>query len=467
MALRLHNTLSQQAEEFAPAHENTVRMYTCGPTVYDFAHIGNFRTFVFVDLLRKWLRISGFKLDHVMNITDVDDKIIRNASARGKSLDEYTAIYTQAFLDDCVKLRLEPPEHRVPATEHIQDMVQAIEQLGAGCHTYTSDGSVYFRISTFPGYGKLSHSDFSGNLAGARVDVDSYEKADARDFALWKAPKEGEPFWESALGPGRPGWHIECSVMAIKYLGETLDIHAGGVDLIFPHHENEIAQSEALTGKPFARFWLHSEFLLVEGQKMSKSLGNYYTLRDILETHGYQPEAVRYLLASVPYRKQLNFTFDGLKAAVTAIDRLRNFKLRLETDQYTEGCNEHIAARTAKACQAFHDGMNDDLNTAEALGAVFEYIRDANSAMDSREFRAGNVKGAAELLGLFDEVFKVLEPTAAAGFLSDPDVEARIAERAAAKKARNFALSDQIRDQLLEQGIILEDTKSGVRWKRK
>jgi cysteinyl-tRNA synthetase len=467
MPLRLHNTLSQQVEEFAPARDNTVRMYTCGPTVYDFAHIGNFRTFVFVDLLRKWLRISGFHLNHVMNITDVDDKIIRNALAQEKLLNEYTAIFTQAFLDDCRKLRLEEPEHRAPATGHIEDMVHAIEQLSAGHHTYTSDGSVYFRISTFPGYGKLSHSDFSGNLVGARVDVDSYDKADARDFALWKAPKEGEPFWESSLGPGRPGWHIECSVMAIKYLGETLDIHAGGVDLIFPHHENEIAQSEALTGKPFARFWLHSEFLLVEGQKMSKSLGNYYTLRDILETHGYQPEAVRYLLASVPYRKQLNFTFDGLKAAVTAIERLRNFKLRLGTDQYAEGCNETIAARTAMACQAFYDGMNDDLNTAEALGAVFEYVRDANSAMDSGEFRAGNVRGAVELLDLFDRVFDVLRPTVAAGVLSDRDVESRIAERTAAKKGRNFALADQIRDELLKQGIILEDTKAGVRWKRK
>jgi cysteinyl-tRNA synthetase len=467
MPLWLHNTLSQQIEEFTPARDNTVRMYTCGPTVYDFAHIGNFRTFVFTDLLRKWLRISGFTLNHVMNITDVDDKIIRNASAQRKSLNEYTAIYTQAFQDDCLKLRLEPPEHRVPATGHIDDMVHAIEQLGAGHHTYRSDGSVYFRISTFPGYGKLSHTDFSGNIAGARVDVDSYEKADARDFALWKAPKEGEPFWESPLGPGRPGWHIECSVMAIKYLGETLDIHAGGVDLIFPHHENEIAQSEALTGKPFARFWLHSEFLLVEGQKMSKSLGNYYTLRDVLETQGYQPEAVRYLLASVPYRKQLNFTFDGLKAAVTAIDRLRNFKLRLETDRFIEGMNENIAARTAKACQAFYDSMNDDLNTAGALGAVFEYIRDANSAMDSREFRAGNVGGVLELLDLFDRVFNVLAPTASAGFLPDAEIDSRIAERTAAKKARNFTLADQIRDQLLEQGIILEDTKAGVRWKRK
>src|SRR5579875_626021 len=454
MPLRLYNTLTQQVETFSPMADNTVRMYTCGPTVYDFAHIGNFRTFTFIDILRRWLRLSGYRLDHVMNITDVDDKIIRNATAQRKPLEEYTAVYTKAFLEDCDKLRLEEPEHRVPATGHIDDMVRAIEQLGTREHTYRSDGSVYFRISTFPGYGKLSHNDFSGNIAGARVDVDSYEKADARDFALWKAPKEGEPFWETALGPGRPGWHIECSVMAIKYLGETLDIHAGGVDLIFPHHENEIAQSEALTGRPFARFWLHSEFLLVEGQKMSKSLGNYYTLRDILEKHGYQPEAVRYLLASVPYRKQLNFTFDGLKSANTALDRLRNFKLRVDTERFPEGTSERLAARTTEACKAFTGGLNDDLNTAEALGAVFEYIRDANSAMDSGEFRAGNVAGAQKLLGWFDQVFDVLKPTPAAeAEISEAEIERLIAERNAARKAKNFARSDEIRGQLLERGI--------------
>ena len=466
MALRFYNTLSQRVEEFSPARDNTVRMYTCGPTVYDYAHIGNFRTFTFLDILRKWLRASGFRLDHVMNITDVDDKIIRNAVAQHKTLGEYTDIYTKAFLEDCATLRLERPERLVPATEHIDDMVGAIERLGAGNHTYTSDGSVYFRISTFPEYGKLSHNDFSGNLAGARVDVDEYEKADARDFALWKAPKEGEPFWPAAIGPGRPGWHIECSAMAIKYLGETLDIHAGGVDLIFPHHENEIAQSESLTGKPFARFWLHAEFLMVEGQKMSKSLGNYYTLRDLLD-RGYQPEAIRYLLASAPYRKSLNFTFDGLKSSAIAIDRLRNFKLRLEPDQYPAGVDEPLMARTAQAEQAFTDSLNDDLNTAEALAAVFEYVRDANSAMDSGEFRAGNAAAALQFLGRFDSIFDVLRPTVASGEISDTETESRIAERTAAKKARDFARADQIRDQLLEQGIILEDTKSGVRWKRK
>jgi cysteinyl-tRNA synthetase len=467
MALRFYNTLSQQVEDFAPARDNTVRMYSCGPTVYDYAHIGNFRTFTFVDILRKWLRASGFELNHVMNVTDVDDKIIRNAVAQHKSLPEYTGIYTKAFLDDCATLRLERPERLVPATEHIADMADAIQRLAASKHTYSSDGSVYFRIATFPGYGKLSHNDFSGNIAGARVDVDEYEKADARDFALWKAPKEGEPFWPTSIGPGRPGWHIECSVMAIKYLGETLDIHVGGVDLIFPHHENEIAQSESLTGKPFSRFWMHAEFLMVEGQKMSKSLGNYFTLRNIVNDKGHPPEAVRYLLASVPHRKQLNFTFDGLRSAATAIDRLRNFKLRLETDAYPEGVNERLQARTAQAKQAFIEGMNEDLNTAEALAAVFEYVRDANSAMDTQEFRAGDAADALALLQLFDSVFDVLRPTVAAGGMSDADVEALIAERTAAKKARNFKRADEIRDQLQAQGIVLEDTKSGIRWKRK
>jgi len=466
MPLRFYNTLSQSTEEFAPALDNTVRMYSCGPTVYDFAHIGNFRTFTFVDILRKWLRASGFQLNHVMNVTDVDDKIIRNAVAQHRSLNEYTAVYTRAFLEDCATLRLEAPERLVPATEHIDDMAAAIEKLTAGNHTYTSDGSVYFRIGSFPGYGKLSHNDFSGNMAGARVDVDEYEKADARDFALWKAPKEGEPFWPTSMGPGRPGWHIECSVMAIKYLGETLDIHVGGVDLVFPHHENEIAQSESLTGKSFSRFWLHAEFLMVEGQKMSKSLGNYFTLRDVL-AKGYTPEAIRYLLASVPYRKQLNFTFDGLNAAATAIDRLRNFKLRLETDRFPEGANLDIAARTADATQAFHAGMNEDLNTAEALAAVFEYVRDTNSSMDSGEFRAGDVTAALDLLKLFDSVFDVLRPSSAETGLPDAEVEKLIAERTAAKKSKDFARADAIRQQLLEQGIILEDTKSGIRWKRK
>jgi cysteinyl-tRNA synthetase len=467
MALRLYNTLSQSVEPFAPLRDNTVRMYTCGPTVYDFAHIGNFRTFVFYDLLRRWLRASGFQLDHVMNITDVDDKIIRNAVAQNKSLGEYTAIYTKAFLDDCATLRLEQPERLVRATEHIKEMADAIHKLEDGGFTYQSDGSVYFRIAKFKEYGKLSHNDFSGMQAGARVDVDNYDKADARDFALWKAAKPGEPAWDTEVGHGRPGWHIECSVMAIQYLGDTLDLHAGGIDLIFPHHENEIAQAEALTGKQFSRFWVHSEFLLVEGQKMSKSLGNFYTLRDIFG-RGIAPEAVRYLLASVPYRKALNFTFDGLNSAKTAIERLRNFQFRLENAKnLPEGVNAKLDEHATRAQADFRAAMDDDLNTAEALAAVFEYLRDANIALDAGEFHAGNLAGARALLDLFDSVFEVLKPSTAAEGMAESEIEKLIAERTAAKKSRNFARADEIRNQLLDAGVILEDTKDGVRWKRK
>jgi cysteinyl-tRNA synthetase len=466
MALRLYNTLTQEVQTFAPLSDNTVRMYTCGPTVYDFAHIGNFRTFVFYDLLRRWLRASGFQLDHVMNITDVDDKIIRNAVAQNKTLDEYTAIYTKAFLDDCATLRLESPERLVRATEHIPEMADAIHKLEAGGYTYRSDGSVYFRIAKFKDYGKLSHNDFSGMVAGARVDVDNYDKADARDFALWKAAKPGEPAWDTEAGHGRPGWHIECSVMAIEYLGETLDLHAGGIDLIFPHHENEIAQAEALTGKQFARFWVHSEFLLVEGQKMSKSLGNFYTLRDIF-ARGVAPEAVRYLLASVPYRKALNFTFDGLASAKTAIERLRNFKFRLDTAKLPDGTNPRVADHAVRALAGFREAMDDDLNTAKALAFVFEFLRDANTALDSGEFHAGNLAGANALLDQFDAVFEVLKPSAPVDGISEAEIEKMIAERTAAKKARNFARSDEIRAQLLNAGVIIEDTKDGVRWKRK
>jgi cysteinyl-tRNA synthetase len=467
MALRFSNTLTHQVEEFSPAHDNVVRMYTCGPTVYSYAHIGNFRSFTFYDVLRRWLRLRGMRMDHVMNITDVDDKIIRNAVAENKSLAEYTAIYEKAFLEDCAALRLERPERLVRATEHIPEMAQAIAQLAEKGYTYRSDGSIYYRIAKFPEYGKLSHSDFSGMRSGARVDVDEYDKADARDFVLWKAPKDGEPFWDTELGPGRPGWHIECSVMAIEFLGATLDIHAGGIDLVFPHHENEIAQSEALTGKPFARFWLHSEFLLVEGQKMSKSLGNFFTLRDVL-AQGHQPEAVRYLLASVPYRKALNFTFDGLKSAATSIERLRNYKLRLETAKFPEAESAAaLLARTAQALKDFEESLDDDLNTAQALAAVFEYVRETNTAMDTGAFPAAAVKPALELLSRFDSVFEVLAPTRRQDALADPDIDARIAQRAQAKKARDFAGADRIRQELLEQGVVLEDTKDGVRWKRK
>lgn len=484
MPIRLHNTLTQQLEVFTPLHGNTVRMYTCGPTVYNFIHIGNLRTFTFQDILRRWLRYRGYALDHVMNITDVEDKIIASAARDHKTLAEYTAPYEQAFFEDCALLRLERPERVVKATDHILEMAEAVQTLKAKGCTYVSEGSTYFRIASFPEYGKLSHNNFDGIISGARVDVDEYDKADARDFVLWKARKGDEPFWHEPIGDGRPGWHIECSVMAMKYLGETLDIHAGGVDLIFPHHENEIAQSESITGKPFSRFWLHSEHLQIESQKMSKSLGNFYTLRDLFEK-GFSPESIRFLLASVPYRKKLNFTFDGLKAAATAIERLRNFEDRLKTaklpDQTAGAGAEELAARAAKAVAAFESSLDDDLNTAEALAAVFEFVRETNTTLDQDRFPEANRAGALNVLNVFDRIFDVLrpneqvpglrldllaQPESPVG-LTDAEIERLIEARTAAKKARNFVRADELRAELVEKGILIEDTKDGVRWKRK
>ncbi len=475
MSLRFYNTLTQELEEFHPLDGKTVRMYTCGPTVYNFAHIGNFRAFTFEDVLRRWLRYRGYGLNQVMNVTDVDDKIIANAAKESKSIEEYTAVYTKAFFEDAAALRLEQPEHVAKATQHIHVMVKAIEELSAKGCTYKSDGSTYFQISAFPDYGKLSHNDFRGIRSGARVDVDEYDKADARDFVLWKAQKDSEPAWQTSIGSGRPGWHIECSAMAMSYLGATLDIHAGGVDLIFPHHENEIAQSESITGKPFSRFWLHSEHLHIESQKMSKSLGNFYTLRDLLEM-GYQPEAIRYLLASVPYRKKLNFTFEGLKAAAKSIERLRDFELRVTSSKLPAGRNEDMSERSREAIRQFETGMDDDLNTAEALAAIFEYVRAMNTALDEGRFQEENRWDSARVLEVFDCVFDVLKPSDPAALpggapetasLSDAQIDAYIAERAQAKKTRNFARADEIRALLLESNIVLEDTKEGVRWKRK
>src|SRR6202051_48186 len=342
MALRLYNTLSAKIQEFQPLQGKQVRMYACGPTVYDYGHIGNFRTFIAVDLLYRFLRQSGYDVRYVMNITDVDDKIIRNSARDGVTVQQYTAKFIQAFLDDSTTLSIEPPV-LVRATEHINAMADFIAELEKKGFAYrTEDGSYYFRIAKFPDYGKLSKKDFAGMEDGARVDVDEYEKDSARDFALWKAPKPGETSWDTPIGPGRPGWHIECSVMAMEELGETFDLHAGGEDLIFPHHENEIAQSESLSGKPFAHFWFHVRFLLVEGEKMSKSTGNFFTLRDLV-LKGHKPSSIRLLLASVPYRHQLNFTFDGLKQAAVSVERLRNFQSRLISEPFPEGATPGMA----------------------------------------------------------------------------------------------------------------------------
>jgi cysteinyl-tRNA synthetase len=476
--IQLHNTLSGKVEPFVPLRPGEVGLYTCGPTVYDYAHIGNFRTFVFQDILRRFLLLREFKLTHVMNLTDVDDRIIANAAAAGVGIREYTEKYIQAFFADCRTLSVESPEHWIRATDHIPEMVLLIEKLQKNTYTYPSEGSIYYRITKFKDYGKLSKVDLSGIQAGARVDNDRYEKESARDFALWKAPKPGEQFWETEIGKGRPGWHIECSAMAMKYLGETLDIHTGGIDLAFPHHENEIAQSEAATGKQFVRYWLHAEHLLVEGEKMSKSLGNFFTLRDLFDK-GYKPSALRFALASVPYRRQLNFTFDGLQQATSSVERLRNFASRLKQEKFPAGNQPGMAERTQKAADDFDAGLSDDLNTAQALAAMFDFVREVNIAMDKGEFRQGDVEAAKQFLASFDRVFAVIEDDDAEKLkalgignddvgISDSEVDKLVADRQSARKRKDFAASDRIRKELADRGIILEDTKDGnVRWKRK
>jgi len=476
--IRLHNTLTNALQPLEPVHPGEVRIYTCGPTVYASAHIGNFRTFMFQDVLRRFLKSQGLRVLQVMNVTDVDDRIIQSAAAAGVGIREYTDKYIQAFLEDIDALHIQMPEELVRATDHIDDMVALIEKLEQKGLTYKSDGSIYYRISKFPAYGKLSKIDVAGMQIGARVDVDQYEKESARDFALWKAPKPGEHFWETRIGPGRPGWHIECSAMAMKYLGDTLDIHTGGVDLAFPHHENEIAQSEAATGKPFVRTWLHAEHLIVEGQKMSKSLGNFYTLRDLF-ARGHKPSTVRFLLISVPYRRQLNFTEDGLVQARNSVERLRNFVTRLKTAQFPPGQNAENDKRIAQAEADFDAGLADDINTAMALAAVFDLVRDLNTSMDRGTFLQQDAPRAVAAMERFDAVLALLDDDdddklAKLGFAAQKqrtpaaEIDALIEERQAAKKARNFKRADEIRQKLADSGILLEDAKDGtVRWKYK
>jgi len=460
--LKLYNTLTNAKEDFQPIEAGVVRLYTCGPTVYDYAHIGNFRTFLFQDLLRRYLHYRGYRLKHVMNITDVDDRIIENARQRGMSLKDYTEKYTEAFLEDSRTLRIQLPEIMPRATDHIRDMVDLIKKLEANGYTYTSDGSIYFRISRFPGYGKLSKIDFAGMQDGARVDTDKYDKDNARDFVLWKARKEGEDFWEAEIGPGRPGWHIECSAMSMKYLGETFDIHCGGVDLIFPHHENEIAQSECATHKPFARYWVHSEFLIVDGEKMSKSLGNQFTLRDLLQ-QGHAPETLRYLLLSAHYRKQLNFTSDGLRQAQASIRRLEDFLQRSGELAGDSEPDPAFAAEVEGARQKFIEAMDDDLNASAGLAVQFDFVRECYQRMDRRDISGGDARLAAAFVREIDGIFAVLrEPQE----LLDEEILQKIEERKTARKRRNFAEADRIREWLASKGIHLEDTRDGVRWKR-
>jgi len=469
-------------------------MYACGPTVYDYGHIGNFRTFIAVDLLQRFLRQSGYTVRYVMNITDLDDKIIRNAAREGVSVQQYTKKYEEAFLEDAAMIGIEQPI-LVRATEHIPEMAEFVTKLvEKGIAYRADDGSYYFRIATFPRYGKLSKKDFSGMLDGARVDVDEYDKDSARDFALWKAPKPGEASWDSSIGPGRPGWHLECSVMSMEELGESFDLHAGGEDLVFPHHENEIAQSESLTGKTFARFWFHVRFLLVEGEKMSKSLGNFYTLRDLV-LKGHKPSSIRYLLASVPYRNQLNFTFDGLKQAAVSVERLRNFRQRLTAGSFPSGSNPEMQALATETVNRMRTALDDDLNTAQSQAAIFEMVRSANSALDAGEIKKDDAGPLLAAVEKFDEIFAVLKdddgpkmkqvfdwaPTEGrkkdispelrdvvqSAQLSDTDIEKKTAEMEAARRARNFKLSDALRGELSAAGVVIENTKDGVRWHRK
>ena len=494
MPLRLFNTMSSQVEEFRPLRDSEVRMYACGPTVYDYGHIGNFRTFVAVDILRRFLRQSGYNVRHVMNITDVDDKIIRNSAREGVTVQQYTSKYEKAFLEDAAMIGIEQPM-LVRATEHIPEMADFVAKLvEKGVAYRTDDGSYYFRIAKFPQYGKLSKRDFSGMMDGARVDIDEYDKDSARDFALWKAPKPGEASWNTSIGPGRPGWHLECSVMSMEELGESFDLHAGGEDLVFPHHENEIAQSESLTGKPFAHFWFHARFLLVEGEKMSKSLGNFFTLRDLV-LKGHKPSSIRYLLASVPYRNQLNFTFDGLKQAAVSVERLRNFRLRLSAGNFGGGSNPQMQSLANETVDRTRAALEDDLNTAQAQAAIFEMVRQANTAFDTGGVKKEDVPLLLGALKKFDEIFAVLDDddvpkmkqvmewalkegrekdisgelrdAVQSGQLSDADIEAKIAEMKAARTSRDFKKSDALRAELAAAGILVEITKEGIRWRRK
>ncbi len=471
--MRLYNTLTRREETFAPSQGNTVRMYTCGLTVYARGHIGNFRTFVCIDVLRRALRhLEGFEMRHVMNFTDVDDRTILESQKAGMPLREYTDQWIAAFREDAEAMGLESVEENPRATdrENLEWMGKVIKALEARGHTYESDGSIYFKISTQPDYGKLARLDHAGIKSGARVDSDKYEKEDARDFVLWKATRPGEPTWDVGVGPGRPGWHIECSAMALRLLGEPpIDIHTGGVDLIFPHHENEIAQSEGATGKPFARFWVHTEHLILdEGEKMSKSLGNVFSVKDVL-AQGFRASALRYLLLSVHYRKQLRFSWTSLQQAEEAIKRLTDFLARLDTVG-EGGPHPETASRVEEASRAFAEMIRADLNTAGALGVMFELVRTLNAAVDAGEVGRADVPAIRDAFARFDKVLGIVSLRRREEEQSPvpvDEIDRLIQQRKDARRNRDFAAADRIRAELDEKGIVLEDTAAGTRWKRK
>ncbi|HWN45030.1 MAG TPA: cysteine--tRNA ligase [Thermoanaerobaculia bacterium] len=469
--LVFYNTLGRRRTPFKPVVPGEARVYTCGPTVYNEVHIGNLRTFLFEDILRRTLRYLGFKVTQVMNVTDVDDKTILGAHKAGVSLDEYTAPFIEAFLRDLDSLHLERAEHFPRATENIAEMIEMVARLLEKGYAYESDGSVWFSISRDPDYGRLSGFDLAQVRRGERVASDEYTKEDVRDFVLWKGVKPGEPAWDSPWGPGRPGWHIECSAMGMKYLGETFDLHCGGVDLIFPHHENEIAQSESATDRPFVHTWLHSEHLIVDGQKMSKSLGNQYTLKDLVD-RGYSPRAVRYLFLSVQYRQKINFTFESLEAAVGALRRIDEMRFRLGHAAETGEPNPALAAAIERLRRDFAESIADDLNLAAGLAALFVFVKDMNLAVEEGRIGEGDRQRILDALADVDQVLGVLDPAEwpsaeTASGPSEEEIERRIQERLDARKNRDFAAADRIRDELAAQGVILEDTPQGTRWKRR
>ncbi len=465
--LRFHNSLSGKTEEFQPLEDNKVKVYVCGPTVWNFAHIGNFRTFTFGDLLWRYLKFKGYDVTYVMNLTDVDDRIINESAKQNITIEEMTAPFITAFNEDMETLGNETPDVQPRATEHIAEMIEIISTLLENGHAYESDGSIYYRITAFPEYGKLSKIKFEGNVenASGRIDTDKYDKEDARDFALWKLVGEDvTPGWDADFGRGRPGWHIECSAMAMKYLGETFDIHAGGIDLQFPHHENEIAQSEGATGKLFAKTWLHGEFLKIDNATMSKSLGNDFTLRDIVE-RGFSPLAIRYLLQSVPYSKQLNFTFEGLEGAKTAVERLQQFRRLVKEAKAESGSNAEVKSLIEKSLEEFENALDDDLNTSRAYAAIHNLVREINTILADGKLLEDDKNSILEAVEKFDSVLGIFgeEQTE----MLDDEIDNLIEERQTARANRDFVRSDEIRDLLAEKGIILEDTKDGVRWKRK
>ena len=468
---RFFNTLGRRLEPFEPLVPGEARLYTCGPTVYNHAHIGNLRTFLFEDVLRRALVFLGYRVTQVMNLTDVDDKTIEGANRAGVSLDEFTATYVDSFFADLDTLHVERAERYPRATEHVGEMIALIERLVAAGVAYEKEGSVFFRIAGDDDYGKLSGIDVEEVRQGERVASDEYGKEDVRDFVLWKAAKPGEPTWDSPWGPGRPGWHIECSAMSMKYLGETFDVHCGGVDNVFPHHENEIAQSESATGRPFARLWLHSEHLIVDGAKMSKSLGNQYTLADLLE-RGVDPRALRYLFVSVHYRQKLNFTFQSLDAAANALRRIDEMRFRVDHAAESGPPSPKLAAARERAERDFTAALADDLNVAAALAAVFGLVRAVNVAVEENRLGEGDRQRALDAFAAFDRVLGVLDPDdwrrdeAAPAGPSDEEVDALVTARREARARRDFAEADRLRDELAAAGIVIEDTPSGTRWKR-